>query len=270
MTDDQARGAELQWFLERDTTSAVCAPLNGRSSVARLAETPQQSVRRLVEQRDAAFSERFELAQLWFELCRGAWRFRDTFVTETRCFALLEQVPATALLPLKAPKLAILESVLLGQAPKAVAIDLHKAISSVATACHDCLRQMGLPCRLTQASVLLTMAVCAARRPQHAPALGRLSRLEVDAKGHWFVSVSRPDLSFPVPLSRAEAAVVRELVAGGSHAQISGLRATSRRTVANQLATAFRKFGVSGRGAVVHELIQHSLANQSSAGSAGP
>jgi DNA-binding CsgD family transcriptional regulator len=90
----------------------------------------------------------------------------------------------------------------------------------------------------------------------------------LDGKSYWVVSVQRPDLSFPVPLSRAEAAVVQGLVAGRSHAQISGLRATSRRTVANQLATAFRKFGVSGRGAVVHQLIQHSLAAQYLAASA--
>jgi DNA-binding CsgD family transcriptional regulator len=82
------------------------------------------------------------------------------------------------------------------------------------------------------------------------------------------VSVLRPDLSFPVPLSRAEAAVVRELVAGRSHAQISDSRATSPRTVANQLATVFKKFGVSGRGAIVHQLIQHSLERQRGASGA--
>jgi len=149
----------------------------------------------------------------------------------------------------------------LGEAPKAVAFELRMGLSSVAAAIQDCLLGMGIPGRLSQASVLLTMAACAAHQPEHSPTLGRLSRVEANGEAYWVVSVIRPDLNFPVPLSHAEAAVVRELVAGRSHAQISSLRATSPRTVANQLATVFRKLGVSGRGAVVHKLIQHSLSH---------
>ncbi len=144
-----------------------------------------------------------------------------------------------------------LEAGLAREAPKAVAIDLRMGLSSVAAAIQDCLLGMGIPGRLSQASVLLTMAACAAHRPDTSPRLGRLSRVEIDGEGYWVVSVMRPDLNFPVALSHAEAAVVRELVAGRSHAEISNLRATSPRTVANQLATVFRKLGVSGRGAVV-------------------
>jgi len=178
--------------------------------------------------------------------------------TDTRYVALIEEPRVRFPQPLKACKLGVLKRVLLGEAPKAVAIELRMGLSSVAAAIQDCLLGMGIPGRLSQASVLLTMAACAAHRPQSSPTLGRLSRIEFNGEGFWVVSVVRPDLQFPVPLSEAEAAVVRELLAGRSHAQISNLRATSRRTVANQLATVFRKLGVSGRGAVVHRLIQHN------------
>jgi len=246
---------------DSDSNPDINSHLNGRSRAA--VESAQNALamfRLLAAERDAALSQSFDLSRLWLELCRGTWRFRDTFPTENRYIALIEEPRARFPQPLKACKLSVLKRVLLGEAPKAVAIELRMGLSSVAAAIQDCLLGMGIPGRLSQASVLLTMAVCAAHRPESSPTLGRLSRVELNGQAYWVVSVARPDLDFPVPLSDAEAAVLRELIAGRSHAQISRLRATSRRTVANQLATVFRKLGVSGRGAVVHRLIQHSVS----------
>jgi len=257
MTDRQA----TQIVPDPDTKSDTNSHLNGRSSAADTEQNSLAMTRLLAAERDAALSQSFDLSRLWLELCRGTWRFRDTFRTETRYIALIEEPAVRFPQPLKACKLGVLKRVLLGEAPKAVAIELRMGLSSVAAAIQDCLLGMGIPGRLSQASVLLTMAARAAHRPDSSPTLGRLSRIDVNGAGYWVVSVVRPDLDFPVPLSDAEAAVVRELVAGRSHAQISRLRATSRRTVANQLATVFRKLGVSGRGAVVHRLIEHSLSH---------
>ena len=91
---------------------------------------------------------------------------------------------------------------------------------------------------------------------------GRIARFDQDGCARWVVSIPRPDLSFPARLSSAELAVVRQLVQGQSHAQISRVRGTSTRTVANQLSTAFRKLGVSGRGELVDQLILHSMSSQ--------
>jgi DNA-binding CsgD family transcriptional regulator len=258
MTDRQA----IYLVAEPDAANDVNSELNGRASVAvDRKRTPASMFRFLAAERDAAVSQSFDLARLWLELCRGTWRFRDTFPTENRYIALIEEPSVRFPQPLKACKLTVLKRVLLGEAPKAVAFEQRMGLSSVAAAIQDCLLAMGIPGRLSQASVLLTMAACAAHRPQSSPRFGRLSRVEIDGQALWVVSVVRPDLEFPVALSDAEAAVLRELIAGRSHAQISNLRATSRRTVANQLATVFRKLGVSGRGAVVHRLIQHSLSH---------
>lgn len=234
--------------------------LNGRSSATDSERDPHLTLRRLAAERDAALSQIFDLSRLWLELCRGTWRFRDTFPTENRYIALIEEPRVRFPQPLKACKLGVLKRVLLGEAPKAVAIDLRMGLSSVAAAIQDCLLGMGIPGRLSQASILLTMAACAAHCSEFSPVLGRLSRIEFNGEAYWVVSVMRPDLDFPVSLSNAEAEVVRELVAGRTHAQISRIRATSRRTVANQLAMVFRKLGVSGRGAVVHRLIQYSMS----------
>jgi DNA-binding CsgD family transcriptional regulator len=258
MTDHQAIHSDP---VSAFGTATDSSPLNGRSSAAEAVGSSLPMFRILAAERDAAVSQSFDLARLWLELCRGTWRFRDTFPTENRYIALIEEPRVRFPQPLKACKLSVLKRVLLGEAPKAVAFELRMGLSSVAAAIQDCLLGMGIPGRLSQASVLLTMAACAAHQPESSPTLGRLSRVEANGEAYWVVSVMRPDLDFPVPLSHAEAAVVRELVAGRSHAQISSLRATSPRTVANQLATVFRKLGVSGRGAVVHKLIQHSLSH---------
>jgi DNA-binding NarL/FixJ family response regulator len=52
----------------------------------------------------------------------------------------------------------------------------------------------------------------------------------------------------PPVLSRSENAVATLLLTGASNAQIAAARAKSARTVANQIASIFRKLGVRSRG----------------------
>jgi DNA-binding NarL/FixJ family response regulator len=216
----------------------------------------QYERRPLAIERDAKTAVVFELRILWEHLCNGTWVFSDTFSTPERCYAVLRSPSAPR--PLHPRKLKLLETLLLGTPAKVVAFENRRSLSSVTTATQDCLRAMGLDCRASHASVLLTMAATALLRNELANQQGRFSRLEVEQEEYAVISAVRPDLQFPVELSLAEAAVLRSLVDGNSHAQISGERARSRRTVANQLATAFRKLGVSGRRATLERLIQHS------------
>jgi DNA-binding NarL/FixJ family response regulator len=197
-----------------------------------------------------------ELATFWHELRQGIWRFHDTFSTTERCYAIIrrELEPRA----LDARKVELLERLLLGTPVKVIAFERHRSLSSITTGVHDCLRAMGLTGRASYASVLLTMSATAAHRPDLSRQRGRVSQLQFGNEEYTVISAARPDLEFPVELSIAEAAVVRCLVSGQSYAQISGERATSQRTVANQLATAFRKLGVSGRRATIERLLQHS------------
>src|SRR3954453_17608375 len=188
MTDRQA----IYLVAEPDAANDVNSELNGRASVAvDRKRTPASMFRFLAAERDAALSQSFDLARLWLELCRGTWRFRDTFPTENRYIALIEEPSVRFPQPLKACKLGVLKRVLLGEAPKAVAIDLRMGLSSVAAAIQDCLQAMGIPGRLSQASVLLTIAACAAHHPQASPTLGRLTWVESHREGYWVVSVVR-------------------------------------------------------------------------------
>src|SRR4051794_12871134 len=106
-----------------EATADNSCPLNGRSSASDGAQSVQAMFRLLAAERDAAVSQTFDLARLWLELCRGTWRFRDTFPTENRYIALIEEPSARFPQPLKACKLGVLKRVLLGEAPKAVAIE---------------------------------------------------------------------------------------------------------------------------------------------------
>jgi DNA-binding NarL/FixJ family response regulator len=53
--------------------------------------------------------------------------------------------------------------------------------------------------------------------------------------------------ALPACLTRAEQAIVLEFVAGSSQRVIAGARGTSMRTVANQVASIFRKLNVRSR-----------------------
>jgi len=220
--------------------------------------TRQHALRELAVRQDAECARVFELADLWQHLCDGSWQVRDTFSTEERHLAIVHISLGGAARPLHPRKLRVLESLLLGTAPKVVAIDSQRSLSTVTACAQDCLREMGLEGRESRSTVLLTMSARASLRPDTGPRQGRMAELAAAGEGCFVVSALRPDLKLPVELSLAEAAVLRSLLAGHTYAQISGARATSPRTVANQLTTAFRKLGVSGRRATIDYLISAS------------
>jgi DNA-binding CsgD family transcriptional regulator len=246
-----------------ETSNVSTGPLNGRSTEGVPLFAVPDAAWLFATANDALEPQTFDLARLWHELCAGTWRFRDTFSTSERLFAVVERVPVGKQRRVYQRNLEILKRVLLGQVPKVVAAEQGVAISTVATAMQGALRCMGLNGRVSSSPILLTIAARAAASEQLTPTLGRLTRVNANDDKYSLVSVRRPDLQFPVDLSRAEVTVVRQLIAGHTHAEISEQRATSPRTIANQLATAFKKLGVSGRGAVLQRLITHSLQPQS-------
>ncbi|HEX9050901.1 MAG TPA: LuxR C-terminal-related transcriptional regulator [Anaeromyxobacter sp.] len=74
---------------------------------------------------------------------------------------------------------------------------------------------------------------------------------EFDADGERFAlfewASATPSAAALAALTPAEAAVAALAAAGHSNAQIAGARRAATRTVANQLASAFRKLGVRSR-----------------------
>ncbi len=255
--NDLHRSPEHVPDFSSETWSVSDWRLNAQSNASSLTEVLFEPGWSFAASSDALQPQTFDLATLWHELCARRMRVRDTFSSAERHFAVVERVPVGKRSRAHTRNLEMLTRVLLGQAPKAVAQDMRVAISTLATGMQECLRSMGLPQRASSPPVLLMMAARAAECSDLAPTLGRLTRIKPDDDRYWLVSVERPDLTFPVPLSKAEAAVVRQLISGGTHAEISKRRATSPRTIANQLASAFKKLGVSGRISTVQRLITH-------------
>lgn len=71
---------------------------------------------------------------------------------------------------------------------------------------------------------------------------------ELDLDGERLVVISIPIVDGPLePLGRAELEVARDAIAGLSNRAIAVRRGRSERTIANQLASIYRKLGVGSR-----------------------
>jgi DNA-binding CsgD family transcriptional regulator len=147
---------------------------------------------------------------------------------------------------------------------KRVALELGISTSTVATATKRWLSFVGLSCLPSYVPPLLVMAGRSAEWDV-APAEPRATELVVDDACYQVVSALRPDNQLSNLLPRAEYEVVRLFLEGRSHREVALLRGSSPRTVANQLAMVFHRFGVSGRA----ELVIHLMAVDSHEGTGG-
>jgi DNA-binding NarL/FixJ family response regulator len=237
---------------ESEAARNLVPHLNARSLEEAL-PSPNEALRRFAQASDAQQSDPFNVSILWHGLCDGIWKFVDTFSSQTRCYAILreQRVPR----PPEPRLLTMLALTMSGHSRKVLAFDLNLSLSTISGGVQGCLRSMGLECR--HAPALLIMAASSAQQQRSAASAWRFSRLQLGADQYLVVSAHRPDLAFPSPLSEAEASVVRDLVGGLSYAAIAEKRSKSVRTIANQIAAAFRKLGVSGRQALMERLIAY-------------
>jgi DNA-binding CsgD family transcriptional regulator len=72
-------------------------------------------------------------------------------------------------------------------------------------------------------------------------------------------SIPRPERRH-ASLPPAELAVVGWLVEGLSYHDMARLRGTSKRTIANQIASVFRRLRVSGRNELLHRLLADDVS----------
>ena len=196
-----------------------------------------------------------DLATLWRELVSLKWFTSAGFCSATHCFLVLERhEPPTELKPTLVRALKTLERVLTGESPKVLAYDSSVSQSTVAARCGMALSHIGVESTVSAAPTLFILAAHAARGMKLGSALVRPM---AGAKERFLVRYERPDRNWQGSLTEAEVEVVRLLIEGRTHAQMSQIRDRSERTIANQLGAAFRKVGVSGRTALVAELLRH-------------
>lgn len=209
--------------------------------------------------RPLASSGLLALEDLWEDLTRGRARLLGSLYWEDRCFVTVERNDhARSDVLLSERRVHVLQQVLLGRSQKEVAFDFDLAVSTVALTCSTCLRKMTNNHLVSRAPGVLVMAAHAAKGFPQSPAL--VYPAETDANRYVTLETPRLDLHTRAVLSPAEAEVIRLLVQGHSHTEMAALRRTSPRTVANQLAAAFKRLGVSGRADLLGMLARSASA----------
>jgi DNA-binding CsgD family transcriptional regulator len=84
-----------------------------------------------------------------------------------------------------------------------------------------------------------------------APEGLRAARFQLDGDELAVLSYPLSSVALPECLSAAERDVALRVIAGKSNAQIAAARGTAVRTVANQIASLFKKLGVGSRREII-------------------
>jgi DNA-binding NarL/FixJ family response regulator len=202
------------------------------------------------------------LASVWHSLVSGALRVTESFCGEQRCYLAVtaEDPPRENTRPLSPRDLDILRRVLRGEMQKRVGIDRQRSPSTISVAASNGLRRFGIDCTARRAPLLLALAACAAEHPG-AAAVARLTPIPHDSKIRFLVSAERPDRLLPSDLTPAECRVVRGVLGGLSNREIAGDH-HSARTVANQIATIFRKLAVGSRRELIAEVVRRAVVGR--------
>src|SRR6478752_1087168 len=192
--------------------------------------------------------EAASLSALWTELVSGLCKIEHTDFTQQTCTVVVTRTHRSS----------GLERALLEGVRKSVAVDFGLCPSSIAEILRRCFVFMGLSCWPSRIPLLLVLAAHA----KHAPEAQRGATLLLAQNQQFLrqsISVARPDSELVEWLSPAEYAVTRLLIEGKSYQEMAKLRDTSKRTVANQLASAFHRLGISGRAELLCLLAKRKL-----------
>lgn len=208
-------------------------------------ELVDADLRARVVESDLSSTQSMDLAATWRTLLRGDRSIAASFHDQGRCYLVLrERKPGGD--ALNARKLRVLEHVLLGGRHKVTTHELKISASTVSMVARQALAFLGLDC--TPSKVPLMLCVIAhAGRPGALRREARSSLVRTAGGELTVLSIGRPDFALRPRLSQGEFAVLTGLVEGKTHKQIALERGASSHTIANQLTSAFRRLGLSGR-----------------------
>jgi DNA-binding NarL/FixJ family response regulator len=252
--NEQGRGLDVEF-----PGYGADPPDSGWPDRASQTDATQLSIRMTAIGLDANITGQSSVLPRWRDLTQGRSRVADGFFTSDRCYLLL--APASRhVRPIEPRRLAILEAVLRGAPQKCIAIDHRLAPSTIALHAKLALENLGVLDRPSRTHPLLMRLARSASKPAEA----RCSNLYVQAGREFRVlSMPRPEQALFDVLPFAELEVIHHLVEGLSYQDIAERRATSCRTVANQISAVFRRLQVSGRNALVERLFLEQEARAS-------
>lgn len=189
---------------------------------------------------------------VWESLKSGSWHIASSFWRDERHYLLLQSTnPGTAAHD-ALPDHSVLEWVVVAS-QKWVGLDMGRSPSTIATQCRRSLTRLGLRCLPSKIPYCLFSLVHAARNGSCPPGF-ELSEFSYGGHSYRVVSSVYPEAALAEVLPKAEHDVVTRMIRGLSHAEIAIHRNASRRTVANQTASAFKRLGVSGRAELLRLL----------------
>ncbi|HET7544099.1 MAG TPA: LuxR C-terminal-related transcriptional regulator [Polyangiaceae bacterium] len=200
---------------------------------------------------DLSSAEQSCLAELWRGLVSGSSRVVDGFFSDERCYLVVRQSACRGE-ELSGRRLAILEQILRSGYQLCVAIDLQLAPSTITSSARSALETLGASGRPSRVHPIIMLAAIAAGNGTRR--LANRSTMIEEASSLQVWSIPRPELRC-ASLSPAELAVVKCLVEGLSYEEIGQLRGTANRTIANQIASVYRRLGISGRNGLLHYLL---------------
>jgi DNA-binding CsgD family transcriptional regulator len=207
-----------------------------------------------------ASTERVELAALWDELIAGTCKIESWSHAEDSWAMVISRRPKPSgpSAALRPRDIEILERALLSGGRKQIAAEAGLSCSSIAVIMQSCFQFMGLSCLPSRIPGLL-VAAAHARHHQGTKFQSCLSSRTAPAFSQHTISVPRPDADLAAWLAPAEHAVIHLLIEGMTYAEIARARQTSVRTVANQVASGFRRLDVSGRAELLCLLARWGL-----------
>jgi DNA-binding NarL/FixJ family response regulator len=162
--------------------------------------------------------------------------------------------PALPCSPLSRIETAVLVRVLWGEQQKLIAAELGIACSTASKWYTQALAKL----QLTRGPLALPLVIAAQAwaSGQNAPVDARSAHFEHEGARYFLVSVPKPAVASPGPLTPAECEVARFLVEGESRWDIAARRATSAQTVACQIRGIFSKWRLTGRYALIRQTVE--------------
>ncbi|HKY39291.1 MAG TPA: helix-turn-helix transcriptional regulator [Polyangiaceae bacterium] len=240
-----------------DTSSVVA---HGKSAVPYSSgslQSPQpepvfsELMRWQAEEADSRNGLESDLTGLWQELLAGRLTVADSFNSPQRWFMLLKETAVPRAVPKRLH--ALLGQALLSESQKRTASECGVAESTVSACVHHALTLMGVRAARAKVPPIVTLLAYASTGAPSPPS--RLSSVVHQGVAYRVVSVERPELRVSSKLSASQYHVIGRIVEGWTYAQIAQERRRSSRTIANQVAGAFRRLGVSGRAQLVSLLV---------------
>ena len=179
------------------------------------------------------WSERFR-RQEELLVVRG-WKSIDRSAGARQCISIARMPDDCDHCHLTSSEFELASTVAAGFAVKRIAAELGLEWATARTTLHRALRKLGLRscAQLPAFWHGLSVAAASSRRADGSELLVFESRLDGQARA--------------LPLTSAEREVLQAVLLGHKSQEIALQRSTSVRTVANQLATLFQKFGASSR-----------------------